>query len=238
MEIFKGISYNLRGLMMGLSDRRLLFWGASRFVLILLCVVLLGGLVLGFHEEMMAIIWQRPESGWLAWIWQLVSWSVSLFLLALSFLISYLISQILFSVLIMDHMSRIVEKKLKGKVVETGSGIMRFFFYLVRQEVPRTVFPLAISLIMFILGWLIMLGPISSLFSASAAAVFLAWDNTDIVPARRLIPFRERFRLLLRSLSFHLGFGLPFLIPFLNIVFLAFAPVGGTLYFLEREELS
>lgn len=238
MEIFKGISYNLRGLMMGLSDRRLLFWGASRFALMLLVAVLFAGLVLGFHEDIISIIWKRPESRWLAWIWQLVSWTVSLFLMALSFLISYLISQILFSVLIMDQMSRIVEERLNGKVIETGTGMMRFFFYLVRQEIPRAVLPLAISLIILILGWIIMLGPLSSLFSASAAAVFLAWDNTDIVPARRLMPFRERFRLLLRSLPFHLGFGLPFLIPFFNIVLLAFAPVGGTIYFLEREHTS
>jgi CysZ protein len=60
--------------------------------------------------------------------------------------------------------------------------------------------------------------------------VFLAWDNTDLVPARRMVPFQERFRFLLKTLPFHLGFGLWFLIPVLNLLFLSFAPVGGTLY--------
>jgi CysZ protein len=48
------------------------------------------------------------------------------------------------------------------------------------------------------------------------------------------MPFGERFRILKRNLSFHLGFGLPFLIPLLNIVFLAFAPVGATLYYIDK----
>jgi CysZ protein len=38
------------------------------------------------------------------------------------------------------------------------------------------------------------------------------------------------------ALAFHLGFGLPFLIPVLNIVLLSFAPVGATLYFIEKQE--
>ncbi|MBW2022400.1 MAG: hypothetical protein JRI51_05955, partial [Deltaproteobacteria bacterium] len=63
----------------------------------------------------------------------------------------------------------------------------------------------------------------------------LSWDNTDLVPARRMMPFRERFKLLLKTLPFHLGFGLPFLIPGANIVFLSFAPVGATLYHIEKE---
>jgi CysZ protein len=36
------------------------------------------------------------------------------------------------------------------------------------------------------------------------------------------------------QLSFHLGFGLCFLIPALNMLFLSFAPVGATLYYLEH----
>jgi CysZ protein len=38
---------------------------------------------------------------------------------------------------------------------------------------------------------------------------------------------------LLKTLPFHLGFGLLFLVPVLNILLLSFAPVGATLYYLE-----
>jgi CysZ protein len=49
-------------------------------------------------------------------------------------------------------------------------------------------------------------------------------------------PFGHRVRLLFRNLLFHLGFGLVFLVPLLNIVFLSFAPVGATLYYLDRYD--
>jgi CysZ protein len=84
------------------------------------------------------------------------------------------------------------------------------------------------------LGWLTPLGPIITILSSMAAVIFLAWDNTDLIPARRMAPFRERFRLLMNTLAFHLGFGLLFLIPLLNILFLSFAPVGATLYYIDR----
>jgi CysZ protein len=51
-----------------------------------------------------------------------------------------------------------------------------------------------------------------------------------------LVPFRARFQSLGDSLLFHLGFGLLFLIPVLNILFLSFAPVGATLYQIEKAK--
>jgi CysZ protein len=69
-----------------------------------------------------------------------------------------------------------------------------------------------------------------------AAGVFLAWDNTDLVPARRMMPFKERLKFLRQNLFFHIGFGLLFLVPWVNIIFLSFAPVGATLYYIDKEK--
>jgi CysZ protein len=158
-------------------------------------------------------------------------------LVGVSAILSYLISQVLFSVIIMDQMSRITERTIRGTVVEPAKvAPLNMFFYLVRQEIPRAVVPILLAMLLILVGWLSPLGPVLTLVGSAVAIVFLSWDNTDIVPARRFIPFRERFRFLRRTLSFHLGFGLPFLIPGLNIVLLAFAPVGATLYYLERQE--
>ena len=85
------------------------------------------------------------------------------------------------------------------------------------------------------LGWLTPLGPFVAIISSAVAAVFLSWDNTDLVPARRLDPFGRRFKFLLKNLPFHLGFGLLFIIPVVNILFLSFAPVGATLYYVDNE---
>jgi CysZ protein len=89
--------------------------------------------------------------------------------------------------------------------------------------------------LLVIFSWLTPLGPILTVLSSLAAVIFLAWDTTDLIPARRLIPFKHRFRFLLKNLPFHLGFGLWFLIPFFNILFLSFAPVGATLYHIDMQ---
>ncbi|MCD6293833.1 MAG: hypothetical protein J7M20_02680, partial [Deltaproteobacteria bacterium] len=79
------------------------------------------------------------------------------------------------------------------------------------------------------------LGPFITILSSGITAIFLAWDNTDLIPARRMSPFASRFRFLLGTLPFHLGFGILFLIPGLNLLLLSFAPVGATLYHLEKD---
>jgi len=83
-------------------------------------------------------------------------------------------------------------------------------------------------------SWLTPLGPIVTILSSAVTVIFLAWDNTDLIPARRMEPFKERFRRLTSTLPFHLGFGILFLIPLLNILFLSFAPVGATLYYIDK----
>jgi CysZ protein len=112
------------------------------------------------------------------------------------------------------------------------------FLFLVKQEIPRATIPVLLTLLLMISGWLTPLGPVITVLSSATAVIFLAWDNTDLIPARRQVPFGERFRILRRNLLFHLGFGLLFLIPILNILFLAFAPVGATLYYIDKTTES
>jgi CysZ protein len=232
-----GLRYNLRGFALAVKTPKLLMLGLLRFVVFVFITILAAALILFYHKEIMDLIWTRPESKWVVWLWYVVSWLVSMLLVGVSAVLSYLVSQVLFSVIIMDQMSRITERKLRGTVVEPARmTFLNLFLYLVRQEIPRAVVPILLALLLVLVGWLSPLGPVLTFIGSAAAIVFLSWDNTDIVPARRFIPFRERFRFLRRTLFFHLGFGLPFLIPGLNILLLAFAPVGATLYYLERQE--
>jgi CysZ protein len=115
-------------------------------------------------------------------------------------------------------------------------SVMRQLSYLVKQEMPRTILPVLVTLLLMVLGWLTPLGPVLAILSSVIVVIFLAWDNTDLVPARRFDPFKQRFKSLLKSLTFHLGFGLLFLIPLFNILFLSFAPVGATLYFIDKHD--
>jgi len=219
-----------------MKTRKLLFWGLLRFCVVVLITIISASMILIYHQDILGVIWTRPTSLWILWLWHLISWFLSLCLVGLSTVISYLISQVLFSVVIMDHMSRITERMIRGEATDAvGASMFKSFAYLVSQEIPRTVVPVVLSILLMIVGWLTPFGPLAAVFSSGIAAVFLAWDNTDLIAARQLIPFRTRFRFLLKTLPFHLGFGLPFLIPVLNILLLSFAPVGAALYEMERS---
>ena len=235
MDLLIGLKYSLRGLSFGMRSGKLLFWGIVRFAVVILITMALAGLIFVYHQRILDLIWAKPESAWVIWLWYAVSWLVSLFLLGMAVIFSYLISQILFSVVIMDHMSRLTEFKVTGHIKEPEKlSFWRQFVYLVKQEIPRAVIPVLLSVLIMILGWFVLLGPVTIFLSSAIAIIFLAWDNTDLTPARRLIPFKERFRFLSKSILFHVGFGLPYLVPVLNILFLSFSPVGATLYYLDK----
>jgi CysZ protein len=183
----------------------------------------------------MSLLWGKPESNWIVWMWYVVSWLLALLLMGLSAVISFLIAQIFFSVMIMDTMSRITEQRVSGREKEAQHmSWFKYFLYLLKQEIPRAVIPVMIALIFMVLGWFTPLSPVTTIISTLLAGVFLAWDNTDLIPARRYEPFGHRFKFLFKNFGFHLGFGLWFLIPVLNILFLSFAPVGATLFYVEQ----
>ncbi|WDN89179.1 CysZ protein [Desulfosarcina sp. BuS5] len=239
MGLSEGLKYNLRGLWFGIKKPKLLFLGIIRFLAIIIITILAASLILVYHKELLGLVWNQPESYWILWLWYLLSWLVTFFLVVVSGVLSYLLAQILFSVIIMDYMSRITEKILTGNSHEEAKlPVAQLLLYLIKQEIPRTFLPVLLSLALMILGWLTPAGPLIAILSSCLAVIFLAWDNTDLVPARRMVSFRERFRFLFRNILFHFGFGLPFLIPGLNILFLSFAPVGATIHYYEKHDQS
>jgi len=222
---------------MGLRTPKLLLLGLIRIVIVVIITIFAAGLILVYHQEILGFIWNKPESNWIIWLWHLVSWLLSLVLLGLSAVLSYLVSQILFSILIMDQMSRITEKMITGHILEHQKmSWLQQFFFLIRQEIPRATIPILLILALTLAGWLTPFGPLVTIITSATAIILLAWDNTDLTPARRLEPFGRRFKLLTGTLLFHLGFGILFLIPVLNILFLSFAPVGATLYYVEKRQ--
>ncbi len=234
MGFVRGLKLNVQGLWLGLRTPKLLVLGLLRFAMMLLIFLGAAAFFIAYHDAILLAIWNKPTSGWLIWLWHLVSWIMSLVLLGVATVVGYFIAQILFSVVIMDTMSRITEKVATGRELPPPDmPIFQHLAYLVRQEVPRAVLPILLVLLVMVLGWLTPLGPLLTFISPVIAALFLAWDHTDLVPARRMVPFDQRFRLFRQHLLFHLGFGLLFLVPLLNLLLLSFAPVGATLFHLE-----
>lgn len=234
MNLFSGVMYNIKGLWLGIRTPRLLMLGLLRFFVVAVITVGLSGLILAKHADILALLWQRPESPWIVWVWHLASWLLTLLLMGISAVTAYLMTQVLFAVLIMDWMSRITERVVTGSApAPLNATVLAQMGFLIRQELPRNIIPVLLTLIIMVLGWFTPLGPVITFAGPMVAAIFLAWDNTDLIPARNLEPFGKRFKALARTPLFHLGFGLPFLIPVLNLFFLSFAPVGATLYHLD-----
>jgi CysZ protein len=235
ISFVKGIRYNLRGLNLAVRTPRLLFLGMVRFAAVIILTSLTAGFILYYHQDILNLIWIKPDSVWLVWLWHTVSWLVALLLAGVCVVLSYLLSQLLFAVLIMDTMSRITEQISSGQLKEQSQTPMwQQFIFLIRQEIPRSTIPVMVTLMLMALSWFTPLGPLMTILASGVAVIFLAWDNTDLVPARRMVPFSGRMRILMQTLPFHLGFGVLFLIPGLNILLLSFAPVGATLYYIDH----
>jgi CysZ protein len=234
-SIFQGFAYNLKGLKLGLKTPKLLLLGLLRFAVLVIITVVAAAIILAKYQEILNLMWHQPQSAWIAWLWHVVSWLLALLLMGISAVAGFLVAQVLFSALIMDYMSQITEKKATGTVQSPSNiSLLSHFIFMLRQEIPRAVAPVLISLLLLVLGWFTPVGPIMTVVTPLAAAIFLAWDNSDLIPARRLVPLGQRFAFLRRHLGFHFGFGLLFLIPVANILFLSFAPVGATLYYVEE----
>ncbi|MDA8140948.1 MAG: EI24 domain-containing protein [Desulfobacteraceae bacterium] len=231
----QGLRYNLKGLRMGLRTGKLLLLGLVRLVVMIIITITAATIILENYLEILNLMWNKPQSMWIVWLWHLVSWLMALLLIGISAVVGFLAAQLLFSVVVMDLMSQLTERALSGQIKQGGPiPWYSYFFYLLRQEIPRVFVPVLISLLLLVLSWFTPLGPVLTIVSPLAASIFLAWDNTDLVPARRMAPFRERLTFLRRHFAFHLGFGILFLIPVLNLLLLSFAPVGATLFYVEQ----
>ena len=237
MGLIAGIRYNIKGVALALRTPSLLMLGLIRFAVVLLLTLVLSGMVLYWHNDIFSMIWQMPDSRWLIWLWHVVSWILTFILMAFSMLAAYLISQILFCVFIMDYMSRITERMVLGQEAPGAhASTFGLFLYLICQEIPRAVVPVVISVVLMMIGLFTPVSLAVIAISSVVAGIFLAWDNTDLVPARRMVPFKKRFEFLRKNLFFHIGFGLLFLVPWVNIFFLSFAPVGATLYYIDKDK--
>ena len=78
MSLLNGFTYNLKGLWMGIKTPKLLVLGLVRFVAVIIVTILCVGLLFLYHEQILNLIWTRPDSRWILWLWHLFSWLLSL----------------------------------------------------------------------------------------------------------------------------------------------------------------
>jgi len=129
-EFFKWYNVPSEGAKIRIKKPETILLGLSRLIVVVLFMVLMAGLVLYYHSDILNLLWVRPESSWLIWLWHLVSWMLTLILIGISTIFAYLIAQILFSVLIMDLMSRITEFMITGQVKEPQKIPLWHLFFI------------------------------------------------------------------------------------------------------------
>jgi hypothetical protein len=61
-------------LWLGVRTPRLLLLGFLRFAVVAMLTVVVSSLILAKHGDILALLWQQPQSPWIVWIWYLASW--------------------------------------------------------------------------------------------------------------------------------------------------------------------
>jgi CysZ protein len=235
MGFFYGLWCHIEALKIFRQKKSLIFWASLRFITLIVLFVILSAIAISNNREVLQLLWLKPQNYFLVILWYLLLFITSIILMFAAGIISYIISQILFGVLIADHMSILTESIVTGKITNPQMSLGHLIF-LIKQEIPRTFIPLITTSAIMVFGWILPLGVVLVVASVLLSCLFTAWDYTDLVPARALYSFKERFGMFKKDILGHLGFGLPFAVPFLNVLLFSMGPVSGTLFYLRKHK--
>ena len=191
-------------------------------------------------------------TAWYQWLWvaplRALAWLIrGLLLLALLFAVYFLFTVVgaVVAAPFLELLSQRVERLQTGALHTTGSGAVRSAFRVMAAEGKRTLFFVAVWLVILAVGFVPGLQLVAGAAGVLFAALFLPLDYTGHLLDRREIPFRSRRRWLWRHKRPMVGFGAAalatFLIPGLNFLALPVLVTAGTLLALELgtpEEVS
>lgn len=211
--------------------------------------VLLGYVMIKFYGDLFVLI-TKPLAGlavagdsWWVHILSGLMWLLQgllYLLLGLVLMIVLVVSMLLVSQIInapfYDWISEAVEKKETGleDVVFSFSRLVRDIGRMIKMELMKLVFFVMVPLFLLLINFIPLIG---SLIYTILANLFVAWDmgfNYVSYPmSRKLMPFKEQLRFGLKNKFRLIGFGIPLMIPFFNLLFAPLFVVGGTLFYLD-----
>lgn len=223
-ETWRGIRAFPTGLRWLLAHPRYLVLLLIPSLSALALLVGLWGRILDFSQWFVELaFWDKPQA-WYALVLWWIGWALmSILPIALSVLAIYLLMKILASPL-MEWVSIAIEKDV------TGLEPPRL---TLREQITVMLGELQKALVILVVPILLLLIPGFNVISLPAAAFLIGWDFFDYPLARRGWSFAERWRFVAGELWSVMGFGLWFVIPFLNILLAPFAIAGGTLLSVE-----
>lgn len=237
-EFVRGLKAHGEGMRFAFANKRYLPLLLVPFALTLLLYSAGFYVFTLYVEQILDWIWAPAASeatGFMATLRWLYEHLLAAILYVLLFVIMYfaymLIANILASPLY-DVIAERIGKRKEFAALRTGKdegfGILRTVF----EELKKAVYLLVLPLLLFFVP------VIGAPLSALLAMLLLAWDFVDFSLARDEPSFKGRLAFVRRHPFLLLGFGLPLLAPFVNILFYPFAIVGGSLLYQKQLHLE
>ncbi len=250
-SFFKGLADVKRGLVYLFKTRSLYKFVVIPFIVNLLIFALLGYLLSVFYgplyEHAAGYLsgLETTQTGWLATILSGFLWMLKgllrillgLFLMGALVIGMVFISQIINSP-IYDLLSEAVEKREKGieDLPFSIRKILREAGPMILLEIKKMAFFLLVPLVLFLLNFIPVVGTLLYILLANLFAAWAMGYNFVAYPmGRRVIPFKTQIGFASSHKARLMGFGLPLLIPFFNLLLAPAFVVGGTLIYLDEE---
>lgn len=238
-DFFAGLGAHVRGIRFALDRKGYLGLAIIPFVLTSVLFAVGFFLFVSESDQILAVFWSPSPAqtsgvllGSLYWLYVHV---VKYLLYLLSFVLMYFLfmvaANILASPLYDVIAGRLAREARGGAATEAGSSLWR----TVIEESKKALFVVAVPL------GLVFVPVVGQILSPLVAAWLLAYDFVDFSLGRDTPRFADRLRLTVRRPLLLLGFGLPLLVPLLNVVLYPFAILGSSLLYhatLGRSALT
>ena len=224
----KGLAAHARGIRFALTHKGYLGLCAIPFGLTLLLYGAGFWVFAAQSDHLLAAVWTPVAAaggilGALSWAYFHV---VKYALYALAFILIYFLFMVTANILaapLYDH----IAGKLLAQAGARRVGPQLSTWRLIVEEAKKAVFVMALPVLLMLIPVL------GQLLAPAAAAMLLALDFLDYPFCREEGRFGLRLKTLARRPLLLLGFGLPLLVPFLNIALFPFAILGSTLLYLD-----
>lgn len=227
----RGLYAHVRGFRFALAHKGYLLLTAVPFALTLLLYAVGIGVFAANDDTLLSLVWSPRAAGEgaalgvLYWLYVHVAKAV---LYAMVFMLLYFLFMVVANILaspVYDTIAGRMLRQLRGE--HTAPEPTLSIWRTMLEEGKKAVFVAVLPL-------LLVLVPIVGQFLAPlAAAALLAFDFLDFAYARDEPRFAHRLRTMARHPLTLLGFGLPLLVPLLNIVLFPCAICGATLLYLD-----
>jgi CysZ protein len=233
VDFYKGLSAHARGIRFALARKTYLGLAAIPFVVTTVLFAVGFSLFAANGDRLLAYFWTPDQLqatgallGMLYWLYVHV---VKYLLYLLAFVLMYFLFMVTANILaapLYDHIAERLSREALGAGTRDGTTGLPVWRTVV-EELKKALFVVAVPLM------LVFLPVVGQILAPLAAAWLLAYDFVDYSLCRDTPRFAARLRFALRRPMLLLGFGLPLLVPILNLALFPFAILGSSLMYQD-----